>query len=162
MSFLCAQQALIKAILWATVAKIALQGRVNTVRTILIGLIFVAGMFNLLLGLSYLFDPAGAAAGHGVSYTGQLGLATLRADFTAFFVVIGLCMLRGAWKRNGDVLLVPAALFGIALFGRLLTLMLSGSGPGFYLPMAAEAGQVILLVLGWRWVPHHKVAELTG
>ena len=131
-------------------------------RIVLIGLIFVAGMFNLLLGVSYIYDPAGAAAGLGVTNTGPLGLATLRADFTAFFVVIGLCMLRGAWKRNGDLLLVPAALFGIALCGRLLTLILNGSGPGFYMPMAAEAGQVILLVMGWRWVPHHKVAELTG
>lgn len=131
-------------------------------RTLLIGLIFVAGMFNLLLGVSYLFDPAGAAAGLGVSADGPLGLATLRADFTAFFVVIGLCMLRGAWKRNGDVLLVPAALFGIAFLGRLITLLFNGTGPGFYLPMAAEAGQVVLLVLGWRWVPHHKIDELTG
>ena len=131
-------------------------------RIVLIGLIFVAGMFNLLLGVSYIYDPAGAAAGLGVTNTGPLGLATLRADFTAFFVVIGLCMLRGAWKRNGDVLLVPAALFGIALMGRLLTAMLNGTGPGFWLPAGAEAVQVALLLLGWRWVPHHKVGELTG
>jgi hypothetical protein len=149
-------------ILSGTVAKSPLTRRVNTVRTLLIGLIFVAGMFNLLLGVSYIYDPAGAASELGVSYTGPLGLATLRADFTAFFVVIGLCMLRGAWKRNGDVLLVPAALFAIAFCGRLLTLILNGTGPGFYLPMAAEAGQVILLVIGWRWVPHHKIDELTG
>jgi hypothetical protein len=131
-------------------------------RTILIGLIFVAGMFNLLMGIGFLIDPAGSAANLGASSTGALGLATLRGDFTGFFVVIGLCMLRGAWKRNGDVLLVPAALFAIAFTGRVVTAALTGTGPGFFLPMAAEAGQVVLLILGWRWVPHHKVSELTG
>ena len=131
-------------------------------RTILIGLIFVAGMFNLFLGISFLYDPAGMGAGFGLSPNGPLGYAVLRADFAAFFLVIGLCMLRGAWKRNGDVLLVPAALFAIAFFGRALTAMLNGTGPGFFQPMAFEAVQVALLVIGWRWVPHHKIDELTG
>jgi len=132
------------------------------VRTLLIGLIFVAGMFNLFLGISFLYDPAGMGAGFGVSPNGPLGYAVLRADFTAFFVVIGLCMLRGAWKRNGDVLLVPAALFAIAFCGRALTIFLNGTQTGFFEPMVAEAAQVVLLVIGWRWVPHHKVSELTG
>lgn len=131
-------------------------------RTILIGLIFVAGMFNLLLGIGFFVDPAGTAASLGVSSTGPLGLATLRGDFTGFFVVIGLCMLRGAWKRNGDVLLVPAALFAIAFTGHAVTAALNGSGPGFYQPMIFQAAQFALLVLGWRWVPHHKIDELTG
>jgi hypothetical protein len=29
-------------------------------------------------------------------------------------------------------------------------------------PMLFEAAQVVLLVVGWRWVPHHKIDELTG
>ena len=68
----------------------------------------------------------------------------------------------GAVKRNGDVLLVPAALFGIAFTGRAVTAALNGTAPGFFQPMAFEAVQFALLVLGWRWVPHHKVGELTG
>ncbi len=131
-------------------------------RTILIGLIFVAGLFNLLLAVSFVYDPSSAAMGLGVTSAGQLGLATVRGDFAAFFAVIGLCMLRGAWKRNGDVLLVPAALFGIAFLGRAITAATTGTGPGFVQPMLFEAVQFALLVLGWRWVPHHKVSELTG
>lgn len=143
-------------------AKSALLGRVNSLRTLLIGLIFVAGMFNLFLGISFLYDPAGMGGQFGLSPNGPLGFAVLRADFTAFFVVIGLCMLRGAWKRNGDVLLVPAALFAIAFCGRALTALLNGTQAGFFEPMAAEAAQFVLLVIGWRWVPHHKIDELTG
>jgi len=125
-------------------------------------LIFLAGMFNLFLGFSFLLDPAGMGLQFGVSPNGPLGYAVLRADFTAFFVVIGLCMLRGAWRRNGDLLLVPAALFAIAFFGRAFSAMLSGTEPGFFQPMVFEALQVALLVIGWRVVPHHRIEELTS
>jgi hypothetical protein len=131
-------------------------------RIALIALIFLAGMMNLFLGVSFLYDPAGMGQQFGVSPNGQLGLAVLRADFPAFFLVIGFCMLRGAWRRNGDVLLVPAALFAIAFCGRAVTALLDGTEPGFFQPMLFEAAQFVLLVVGWRLVPHHKIDELTG
>ena len=131
-------------------------------RMVVIGLIFLAGMFNLFLGVSFLYDPAGMGATFGVSPIGPLGYAVLRADFTAFFIVIGLCMLRGAWKRNGDVLLVPAALFGIAFCGRALSGVVTGTEAGFFQPMVFEAVQFALLMTGWRVVPHHAVSDLTG
>lgn len=131
-------------------------------RIAVIALIFLAGMFNLLLGISFLLDPAGMGRQFGVSPNGPLGFAVLRADFMAFFVVIGLSMLRGAWKRNGDLLLVPAALFALAFAGRAYSAVVTGTQPGFYEPMVVEALQVVLLLIGWRVVPHHKIEELTS
>ena len=131
-------------------------------RMVVIGLIFLAGMFNLFIGASFLYDPVTMGSQFGVTPTGPLGYAVLRADFVAFFGVVGFCMLRGAWKRNGDVLLVPAALFGIAFCGRAISAFVSGTQPGFFDPMVAEAAQFILLVIGWRVVPHHAIDELTG
>ena len=125
-------------------------------------LIFLAGMFNLFLGLSFLLDPSGMGRQFGVSPNGPLGLAVLRADFVAFFLVIGFCMLRGAWRRNGDLLLVPAALLGVAFIGRAISAVVSGTEPGFFQPMVFEAVQVVLLAIGWRVVPHHKIEDLTG
>lgn len=131
-------------------------------RTALTGVIFVMGMFNLLLGVSFLYDPGGMGLQFGVSPNGPLGFAVLRADFVAFFMVCGLCMMRGAWRRNGDVLLVPAALLSITFAGRALSAVVSGTQPGFFTPMLIEALQVAVLLAGWRIVPHHKVEELTG
>ena len=131
-------------------------------RMVVIGLIFLAGMFNLFLGASFLYDPATMGTQFGVTPTGPLGFAVLRADFVAFFVVAGFCMVRGAWKRNGDVLLVPAALFAIAFCGRAISAIVSGTQPHFFDPMVAEAAQFALLVIGWRVVPHHQINELTG
>lgn len=130
-------------------------------RVVLIGLIFLCGLFNVLLAAGFLLDPEGMGAQFGVAPLGPLGVAVLRADFTAFFAVVGFCMVRGAWRRNGDLLLVPAALFAIAFCGRALSAALSGTQPGFFQPMAVEAFQFVLLVIGWRVVPHHKINELT-
>jgi hypothetical protein len=125
-------------------------------------LIVLAGMFNLGLGISFLYDPGGMGLQFGVSPNGPLGFAVLRADFVAFFLLAGFCMVRGAWRRNGDMLLVPAALFAIAFCGRAISALVSGTQPGFFEPMVAEAAQFVLMVIGWKVVPHHKIEELTS
>lgn len=131
-------------------------------RLVLIGLLFLAGLFNLFLAVSFLLDPAGIGGDFGMTANGPLGLAVIRGDFTAFFTVAGFCMLWGAWRRNGDLLLVPAALLGIAFVGRAITALTVGTSPGFFEPMVAEAVQVALLIASWRVVPHHSVEELAG
>jgi hypothetical protein len=126
-------------------------------RLILTALIFVEGLFFLLLGLNFLLMPASAAVGFGISPNGAAGLAVLRADFPALFFVGGAAMIWGAWKRNGELLLVPAAIFGIALFGRLVSVFADGTYPGFWFPMLVEAFAVLLAVIGSRVLPHQVV-----
>jgi hypothetical protein len=131
-------------------------------RIVVIALIVLAGMFNLGLGVSFLYDPGGMGLQFGVSPNGPLGFAVLRADFVAFFLLAGFCMVRGAWRRNGDLLLVPAALFGIAFCGRAISAVATGTQPGFFEPMVAEAVQFVLLMVGWKVVPHHKIEEIAS
>lgn len=75
-------------------------------RLVLTALIFGAGLLFFLIGFNFLLMPAEAGAGFGLSPNGTAGLAVLRADFPAFFIVGAACMIWGAWKRNGDLLLV--------------------------------------------------------
>jgi hypothetical protein len=131
-------------------------------RFVLTALIFLAGMLDLWLGAGFLFTPTTAAAGFGLAPNGAMGLAVLRADFTAFFWVSAVCMMVGAWRRNGDLLLVPAMLFGVAFSGRLVSVFADGTVPGFWLPMTVEAFHVVLLLTARRLLPHHTVDELTG
>jgi hypothetical protein len=131
-------------------------------RIAIIALIVLAGMFNLGLGISFLYDPGGMGLQFGVSPNGPLGFAVLRADFVAFFLLAGFCMVRGAWRRNGDLLLVPAALFAIAFCGRAISAVATGTQPGFFEPMVAEAVQFVLLMVGWKVVPHHKIDEIAS
>jgi hypothetical protein len=121
-------------------------------RLILTALIFLLGLFN----------PQPTALGFGLTAGGPQGLSSLRADFTAFFGVTAVCMMLGAWRRNGDLLLVPAALMGVAAVVRALSLTLDGAYPGWPVPMAVEVAHVVLLIAAWRVLPHHKIEELTG
>jgi len=131
-------------------------------RLILTAVVFMGGLLNLFMAISFLTDPQQAAQGLGVLSSGAAGLSTIRADFTAFFGVAGFCMMWGAWRRNADLLLVPALLFGASFAGRLLDLGLSGIYPGWVLPMIYEALHVLLMLAAWRILPHHKLAEIAG
>lgn len=128
----------------------------------LTALIFLLGLFDLFIGLGFLFDPVASGASFGLAANGAQGLASLRGDFTAFFCVIAVSMMWGAWRRNGDLLLVPAALMGVVFLVRLYSLAVDGAYPGFALPMAVEAVHVILLLTAWRVLPHHKIEEIAG
>ena len=131
-------------------------------RLILTALIFLAGLLDLFLAIGFLTDPATNGASRGVLPEGVAGLSTMRADFTAFFLVAAGCMMWGAWRRNGDLLLPPAALFGVALIGRTINLAIHGPYPGFAVPMGVEAFHTVLLVVAWRYLPHHKLEEIAG
>lgn len=132
------------------------------IRLILTALIFLLGLFDLFMAAAFLFTPPAGAAILGVGAATAAGWSTIRADFTAFFGVAALCMMVGAWRRNGDLLLVPGLLFGVALACRALDLALAGAYAGWPQPMAVEALHVIVLAAAWRILPHHRVAELAG
>ena len=128
-------------------------------RFVLTALAMIGGIVFTLVGLGFLFEPESTGAGFSLVPNGAPGLAVLRADMTAFFVVGGVCMIWGAWKRNGELLLVPAALFGIAFTGRLASAIVDGATPGFWVPMLIEAATVAVNLLGSRYLPHEAVGE---
>ncbi len=118
-------------------------------------LLFVGGLFYVLMGVGFLLDPAGSGADFGIAPQGTMGLASIRADMTAFFLVAGGCLIWGAWARKGDPLLVSAALMGIALLGRIVTLVIDGPHDGFWLPMIVEGVTVVIALFCSRVLPHH-------
>ena len=107
-------------------------------RFVLTALAMIGGIVFTLIGLGFFFVPDTAGASFALLPDGVPGLAVMRADMTAFFVVGGVCMIWGAWKRNGELLLVPAALFGIAFTGRLVTVVVDGAVAEV---LAADAGR---------------------
>ena len=130
-------------------------------RLVLTALVYLSGLLCLFLAVGFLTDPATSAAGLGIKVEGAAALSTVRADFTAFFGVTGALMLWGAWRRNGDLLLVPALIYGTAFVCRALGLAIDGTYPGFIQPMAVEAFWTILLFAAWRVLPHHKITDFT-
>lgn len=131
-------------------------------RFVLTALVFMLGLFDLFMGLNFLLNPVETALGFGLSATGTGGLSTLRTDFTTFFGVVAACMMIGAWRRNADLLLVPAALMASAVTLRAISLAIDGTYPGWPMPMVVEGLHVVLLFAAWRILPHHRIEELTS
>ncbi|QIG53872.1 DUF4345 domain-containing protein [Altererythrobacter sp. BO-6] len=117
-------------------------------------LLFVGGLFFVLMGIGFLLDPVGSGANFGIAPQGTMGMASIRADMTAFFIVAGGCLIWGAYARKGDPLLVSAALMAIALVGRVVTLIADGPHDLFWQPMLVEAVTVIVALICSRVLPH--------
>ena len=128
-------------------------------RFILTAILMLGGIAFVLIGFGFLLQPESSAASFGMTANGAQGLSTLRADMTAFFLVGGGAMIWGAWRRNGELLLVPAALFGIAFTGRAVSLVADGSYEGWWTGMTVEALVVILSLWASRMLPHEAIGH---
>lgn len=111
---------------------------------LVIGLV---GLFNIAIGLMFLVHPRELAGLFYLEPLGSQGLATLRADFPAFFLTGGLFALLGAIRAERAPLAVPMTLLGIALAGRTLSLVADGAPPTAFPPMLVEAVMILLLAL---------------
>ena len=113
-------------------------------------LIALVGLFNLAIGFGFLTDPARLGAAFFLSPVGVQGLATMRADFTAFFVTGGVFALLGAVRGRPEQLAVPLILLTIALSARFVSLAVDGASPTAFQPMAAETVMIAILFAGRR------------
>ncbi len=107
-------------------------------------------LFNIAIGLGFLFDPAGLAGQFFLIPDGAQGMATLRADFPGFFITGGTFALIGAVQKDGRALLVPMLLLAIAITGRTVSLVADGTQATAFPPMVAEAVMIIVLALARR------------
>lgn len=114
------------------------------------GVLAALGLLYCVMGAGFLFSPANAGADFGLLDLSTLGLASIRADFTAFFIVAGGCLLLGAIWQKAQALYVTAALMGIALIGRFVNLAVIGPHEGWLQPMIFEAVTVLAALLGSR------------
>jgi len=131
-------------------------------RLVLTALVYLSGLLCLFLAVGFLIDPVNSAQSLGVRIDNPAAMSTVRADFTAFFGLTGLAMLWGAWKRNGDLLIAPAAVYATAFTARAIDLAVNGAYPNFFQPMAVEAFWAALLFAAWRVLPHHRLEEIAA
>ncbi len=118
-------------------------------RNVIRGIVGLTAVFNILLGIGFLIDPAQSGLRFFITSLGTQGLATMRADFTAFFLTGGVFALVGAWRSWRTPLIVPLCLLGIAISGRAISLFADGAPAQALLPMAAEAVMIAILAFGW-------------
>lgn len=129
-------------------------------RLIITALVFLAGLFFIMSGLSFLLQPQSIGSSLGLAPNGTTGLATLRADFFALFSLLGVSMIWGAWKRRGDLLLLPAMALILAVIARVVSVAMDGMSPTFVSSAAIEAVIAALLLFARAILPHHRVEDV--
>lgn len=107
----------------------------------------LVGLFNIAIGLAFMFRPAQLAVAFFLTPVGSQGLATLRADFPGFFITGGGFALAAALRRDARAVMVPVALLAIALTGRCVSLLADGMAATAIQPMVVEAVMISLLLL---------------
>jgi hypothetical protein len=103
---------------------------------------------GLLLALQLWLNPALPAAKLGLSATGPLGLASIRADLGGFFAGSSILALIAVIRSEAKYLTAPVLFIGLALMGRVLTVAMSGLTADMVQPMVVEAVLVVVLALG--------------
>lgn len=119
-------------------------------RNIVRAIVGLVALFNIALGIGFLLHPAQMGLQFFLSSLGTQGLATMRADFTAFFITGGGFALLGAWRCRRQPLLVPLSLLTIAIVGRAVSLVADGAPATAFPPMVAEAVMIAVLLVGYR------------
>ncbi|KQZ64598.1 hypothetical protein ASD67_09070 [Sphingopyxis sp. Root1497] len=122
------------------------------VNWVLRGAVLLWAVFFFMIGARGVIDPASYSETFGFTISG-VAINTLRADLSSFFLVsagsAALGVLMPGWVR---ALLVPAALYGTALTGRLIGVALGDpTNFGIVQGMIIEALSVLLMVGSW-WV----------
>jgi hypothetical protein len=113
-------------------------------------IIGVLGLFNLAIGVAFMFAPIALAAAFFIEPVGVQGLATIRADFPGFFIGAAVFALLGAWRADAGPLNVPLLMLALAFFGRCVSLVIDGMAPTAVQPMVVEAVMVALLLTAKR------------
>jgi len=116
--------------------------------TALRGVIGLIGILGLLLALQLWLNPTLPAAKLGLSATGPLGLASIRADLGGFFAGSSILALIAVIRSEAKYLTAPVLFIGLALMGRVLTVAMSGLTADMVQPMVVEAVLVVVLALG--------------
>jgi hypothetical protein len=111
---------------------------------VLVGLV---GLLTTIIGLGFLIRPEVMAAQFFVKATQLEGMATLRGDFPGFLIGASIFALWGAWKADARPLIVPLVLLALVLFGRVVSVVLDGTGPNTFPPMVAEALMIAVLAI---------------
>lgn len=106
----------------------------------------------LAMGVRWLVDPAGMANQLGVVLGDGAGRTSQIADFGAFFLTLGLCILLGVVTQRRLWFYPAVLLLLLAAVGRLLAWVLhDGAFTGG--PMVVEIVVAALLLAAARWLP---------
>lgn len=106
-------------------------------------LVVLPSLLFIVVGLRFLFDPAGAVAELGMPLLDGIGRSTQIGDLSAFFITGGACVLIAVATGRRTWYYPPMMLLGLTAFGRTLAWLVHDAA----LAVDAIAVEVIVTVL---------------
>jgi len=110
----------------------------------------LVGLFSLAMGLLAWVDPVKVGEIVGLVGSAELGQHTLRGDVGAIFLASALGCGLALFRGNVAGLKLPIIIYGLVLLGRLISLVLTGNGPGVMQPIIIEVVLIGLSVFAYK------------
>ncbi len=110
----------------------------------------LVGLFSITMGLVAWVSPAQIGEILGLSAPSTLGIHTLRGDIGAVFLAGAFGCAVALFKGKTEALKIPIILYGLVLTGRLISLLVTGTGEGVMLPILIEVVAVVMSVFAYR------------
>jgi|TARA_R110002020_G_scaffold83397_1_gene206864 predicted signal transduction protein with EAL and GGDEF domain len=117
----------------------------------------LAAIFSLAMGLLFWADPMKAGAVLGLTSLNPLGTNSLRADLAAFFLVTFIACTLALLRGKAHWLYGSALVFGLAVFGRFIGIIVDGPPVGIAQPVIIELVLVAILIFGARQLSKPRV-----
>ena len=108
----------------------------------------LVGLFSLAMGAMAFVSPVQLGEMLGLGALSPLGANSLRADLGALFLAGGLASLLALFAGRAQWMWGVAVLYGLAVVGRVLGLVLDGPAEGVVQSIVVELVLVGLSVLG--------------
>lgn len=110
--------------------------------------VILAGLFSLAMGSMAILSPVDLGNALGLAAQGPLGLNSLRADMGSFFLASAIACGLALFAKRPNWLWGAAALYGLAVTGRFIGVVVEGPPAGISQPIIIELVLVALLVFG--------------
>lgn len=110
--------------------------------------VVLAGLFSLAMGSMAILSPVDLGNALGLGPLSPVGLNSLRADMGAFFLASAIACGLALFAKRPNWLWGAAALYGLAVTGRFIGVVVEGPPAGIIPPIVIELVLVALLVFG--------------
>ncbi len=115
-------------------------------------LVALPALLFLTMGLRWLVNPAGIAPDFGLALETGVGLSSQVGDMSAFFLLLGICMLTALVSGRRLWYYPPMILLALTAVGRILAWLLHDAALAVDL-IAPEVIVTVLLLVASRRLP---------
>lgn len=115
-------------------------------------LVALPAILFLVTGLRWLLTPAGVAPQFGLTLEEGVGLSSQVGDMSAFFLLLGICMLTALVSGRRSWYYPPIILLSLTALGRILAWLLHDAALAMDL-IAPEVIVSVILLMASRRLP---------